>query len=203
MESVAYYIALVMVLAIPAVMPCWLLIHPFVKQWRKVGPFATYLVMSGVVFMLMVGIYRIRKPLLRIHFGVRMPLVILAAFLFGVAMYVGIRRIHRLSLPVMLGLPEISRRKGPGKLVTGGIYSQMRHPRYVEIGLVIVAAALFSNYLAAYLLLVFYSALTYLVVLLEERELKSRFGAAYEQYCKEVPRFVPRLRRASRVRVND
>jgi protein-S-isoprenylcysteine O-methyltransferase Ste14 len=28
---------------------------------------------------------------------------------------------------------------------------------------------------------------------LEERELKVRFGEAYERYCRLVPRFVPRL----------
>jgi protein-S-isoprenylcysteine O-methyltransferase Ste14 len=28
---------------------------------------------------------------------------------------------------------------------------------------------------------------------LEERELKTRFGEAYERYCRLVPRFVPRL----------
>jgi hypothetical protein len=28
----------------------------------------------------------------------------------------------------------------------------------------------------------------------EERELKARFGAAYDRYCRQVPRFIPRLR---------
>ncbi len=203
METAAYYVALAMIVTIPAFAPGWLLIHPFAQQWRKIGPFATYLIVSCIACAIMVGIYFIREPLLRIHFGVRTPLVILAALLLGVSIYIGVRRARRLSPSATLGLPEISRTRAPGKLITGGIYSHVRHPRYLEVGFSIAAIALFTNYLAVYLLLVFYIALIYLVVILEERELGRRFGTAYEEYCKEVPRFVPRLRRASRVQGNN
>jgi protein-S-isoprenylcysteine O-methyltransferase Ste14 len=29
-------------------------------------------------------------------------------------------------------------------------------------------------------------------VLLEERELRDRFGAEYEEYCRRVPRYIPK-----------
>jgi protein-S-isoprenylcysteine O-methyltransferase Ste14 len=32
----------------------------------------------------------------------------------------------------------------------------------------------------------------FLVVILEERELRQRFGDAHVEYCRRVPRFVPR-----------
>jgi protein-S-isoprenylcysteine O-methyltransferase Ste14 len=34
------------------------------------------------------------------------------------------------------------------------------------------------------------------VVLYEERTLKRRFGASYEEYCKTVPRWIPRFSKA-------
>ena len=36
-----------------------------------------------------------------------------------------------------------------------------------------------------------WTALTLLAISFEERELRTRFGAAYEDYCRQVPRFVP------------
>jgi protein-S-isoprenylcysteine O-methyltransferase Ste14 len=32
------------------------------------------------------------------------------------------------------------------------------------------------------------------VILLEENEMCGRFGAAYRDYCRAVPRFLPRIR---------
>jgi len=32
------------------------------------------------------------------------------------------------------------------------------------------------------------------LVQMEERELRERYGAEYEAYCARVPRFIPRLR---------
>jgi len=57
----------------------------------------------------------------------------------------------------------------------------------------LASVALFTNYLAVYVVLAAYLPLIYLVVVLEERELGERFGEEYERYCLAVPRFVPRL----------
>jgi protein-S-isoprenylcysteine O-methyltransferase Ste14 len=70
----------------------------------------------------------------------------------------------------------------------------MRHPRYVELSLFVLGYTLAANYLATYVLCAVMVPVLYAIVLLEERELRDRFGEAYEAYHKQVPRFVPRKR---------
>lgn len=50
-----------------------------------------------------------------------------------------------------------------------------------------------ANYPAVYLAWLLWIPGVYVTVLFEERELRQRFGAEYEEYCREVPRFIPRL----------
>lgn len=193
METVAYYLALLSVMAAPAALAVWFILHPFARWWRRVGPVGTYAAVVAVIAGLVLGIYSVRGALLRLHFGVRVPLVIASAVLFGLSLYMRVKIQRPIPPGLLLGFPEISGR-GPGQLVTSGIYSRMRHPRYVAMLFAVTAVALFTNYLASYIVAVVYVPLIYLVTVLEERELSVRFGAAYREYCRRVPRFVPRLR---------
>ena len=193
METVAYVVALVTVMAVPAAGVVWLLVHPLIRRWRRVGPVGTYLVVGAAVVGVMCGIYLARDPLLSVHFGVRAPFVCVGAVLFVTGSWIRVRVRRQLAPSVVLGLPEISPAVS-GRLVTKGIYSRMRHPRYVGVGLGVAAMAFFTNYLALYLLAAAYVPMIYLIVLLEERELVGRFGAAYLEYCETVPRFFPRVR---------
>ncbi len=56
----------------------------------------------------------------------------------------------------------------------------------------VVSTALFSNYLALYLMVPVGAAGLWLIVRLEERELVERFGDEYEMYRDRVPMFLPR-----------
>ena len=198
MEAAAYWLALVTVVAAPPFVLFWFFVHPFARQWRNLGPAKAYPILAAVVAAAMVAISQFRGPLLRTHFGVSVPLTVLAIGLFLIAFVLGLLRMKRLTPAVMLGLPELSRCGHPGTLVTEGVYAHIRHPRYVEVGLGLAALALFSNYLAAYVLALAYIPVIYLVVLLEERELRQRFGRDYEDYCRRVPRFLPRPGRQRR-----
>ena len=83
----------------------------------------------------------------------------------------------------------------PEELIIRGSYRFVRNPEYVGGLLLLVGQAiLFKSFgfllYGAVLFLLFHL----LVVLVEERMLKREFGESYEQYCRSVPRWVPRLR---------
>jgi protein-S-isoprenylcysteine O-methyltransferase Ste14 len=81
----------------------------------------------------------------------------------------------------------------PKALVARGPYRWVRNPMYVSATLMLLGeAALFrSATLAAYAGLVV-AGFHLFVVLCEEPSLRRRFGPSYEDYCRTVPRWLPR-----------
>ena len=79
-------------------------------------------------------------------------------------------------------------------LVVGGTFRYVRNPGYIAVvSLLVGQALLFGS--AAVLLYALIVAVTFhtFVVLYEEPTLRRQFGAAYEAYCRDVPRWLPRL----------
>jgi len=140
------------------------------------------------------AVYHFRESLLAISFGFKLSMAIFALVFFVASIIIaGFRGVY-LKAGIRFGWPQLADEENPGRLLTEGIYSRIRHPTYVEGGLALVSMALFSNYLAVYVLLAAYFPLIYLVVLMEERELRERFGKDYVKYSEEVPRFIPKMR---------
>ena len=83
------------------------------------------------------------------------------------------------------------------QLVVGGVYRYVRNPAYVAVIAMLVGQALFFGNLAV-LEYAFVVAIGFhlFVILYEEPTLKRTFGSDYQVYCKEVPRWIPRLRPA-------
>jgi len=82
----------------------------------------------------------------------------------------------------------------PRNLVVSGLYRYVRNPIYIAVVAVILGqAVLFADWH-----LLGYGALIWLffhvfVVAYEEPTLRQSFGAEYESYCANVPRWLPRL----------
>ena len=100
------------------------------------------------------------------------------------------------SLPSLRTLPQLTEDPTASKLLSEGIYGRIRHPRYVSVFFGALAIALFSNYLATWILQILLVPVIYLLAIIEERELLERFGEDYRRYMEQVPRFVPRSRGA-------
>jgi protein-S-isoprenylcysteine O-methyltransferase Ste14 len=79
-------------------------------------------------------------------------------------------------------------------LATTGAYAYVRHPQYV--GFVLVMFGFLLQW-PTLLTLAMFPVLVIMYTRLagtEEREARAEFGATYEQYAHDVPRFIPRLR---------
>jgi protein-S-isoprenylcysteine O-methyltransferase Ste14 len=83
----------------------------------------------------------------------------------------------------------------PKELIVRGSYRFVRNPMYVGYLLILFGEILLfkSSTLSLYLLM-FFLFLHMFVVFVEEPMLKHKFGESYEQYCKSVPRWIPRLK---------
>jgi protein-S-isoprenylcysteine O-methyltransferase Ste14 len=90
----------------------------------------------------------------------------------------------------LVGQTELS---GSGEVARYGIYARIRHPRYVGSFLAILGACLLAGIRSMWIAAAVWCVLTLIAISFEERELRTRFGAAYEDYCARVPRFFPLL----------
>jgi protein-S-isoprenylcysteine O-methyltransferase Ste14 len=83
----------------------------------------------------------------------------------------------------------------PKELVATGFYQYVRNPMYVGILATIIGHFLWfgSWNLFIYAIVVFAAFHTF-VTYYEEPTLKQKFGASYEEYLENVPRWIPRFR---------
>ena len=194
MNTARYVLALVCVLTYPLAVGSLLLAHPFISFWRRAGRSVFFAALAVLSVAAVGATYAIREPLLAVHYGTKEVLWPVALFLWGLSLYVEVQcRKHR-KLKTALGVPELDPDGQGGELVTEGIYGRMRHPRYVAVWLGTAGVALFTNYLAVYVIAVAMIPALYLVVVFEERALMDRFGLEYGLYTQKVPRFIPRAR---------
>ena len=193
MNTARYFLALFLVITLPPLFFYWLLIHPFVTFWRGKGIGPTYMLVLSVIIAGMIALFALRHFLLGVDYGTSYGLCTLGLVLLLLS--AGLRfAIHQhLDIKTLLGFPEIAPERFPRKLLTEGIYGRMRHPRYVQLLLALIGYALIANYLASYLAVALWVGGIHLIVVLEEKELRAHFGGLYDDYCRKVPRFVPRL----------
>jgi len=190
LQVVRYYTAILILFGVPVGVLMWLVIHPFHKLLRHVGLRWAYFIVAVPLTLLAGTMLWFRDVILATDYGTNYLLMALsvAPFALAMAIYLGHRKY--LTLPIQVGVPELTGGQR-GVLLTEGIYSRIRHPRYVESILWILGYALFTNYLAMYVAFLLMLPIMHIIVLLEEKELKERFGVEYEEYCRHVPRYVP------------
>ncbi len=83
----------------------------------------------------------------------------------------------------------------PAELVATGLYRYVRNPIYVGVLSILIGHFLWfqSIWMLAYAVVAFLGMHLFVIVY-EEPKLKEKFGVVYENYCKSVPRWIPKLR---------
>jgi len=179
--------ALVLFLQLPIPL-FWFVVHPQVNFWRRRRHKAAYI--TGVLFAwlpvtvcLIVFRGEIFRPdwppPWRIAAGT--ALIALEGWIFW-------RVNHALGAARLVGKTELS---GGGEVVRRGIYARLRHPRYLGSFLAILGACLLAGTHVMWIMAAGWAVLTLVAIAFEERELRARFGAAYVEYSRRVPRFLP------------
>jgi len=85
----------------------------------------------------------------------------------------------------------------PRHLVVRGLYRYVRNPMYLSVTLIVLGEALVTQSLAlAIYWAVWFLAVNLFVIGYEEPTLHRHFGASYDEYRRQVGRWIPRLRPA-------
>ena len=80
------------------------------------------------------------------------------------------------------------------ELIVTGLYRFVRNPLYIAGVLVLAGEAILFQSLGIFLYCLVMFGVFNVHVLMEETLLAEKFCARYEQYCKSVPRWIPRLK---------
>ena len=121
--------------------------------------------------------------------GYTIPLfhLILAIPIISTGAWFGIVGVKEVTL-------KVAETHRPNKVISTGVYSRIRHPQYF--------GAILSHIGISFLLSSFYSIITTPLIIgviwifswKEEKELTREFGKIYEDYKKETPMLIPRIR---------
>jgi protein-S-isoprenylcysteine O-methyltransferase Ste14 len=83
----------------------------------------------------------------------------------------------------------------PRRLVVRGLYGYVRNPMYLSVTTIILGEALVSRSLAlATYWVIWFACVNLFVMGYEEPTLRRQFGASYDEYTREVGRWVPKFR---------
>ena len=165
----------------------WLVLHTGVSFWRRhvrLGYWVAVLLawgggdwllyhFRGVVFPLQ------QRPLAVVIVG--LALIAADVIIFVTAETVlGGRR--------LVGHAELT---GSGEIATRGLYTRLRHPRYLGMMAAVLGACVLAGSWTLWVVAACWWLVAMATIRLEERELRRRFGTAYDEYARRVPALLP------------
>jgi protein-S-isoprenylcysteine O-methyltransferase Ste14 len=81
----------------------------------------------------------------------------------------------------------------PRQLVVRGLYRYVRNPMYLSVTAIVLGEVLLTRSMALLIYwIVWFIAANIFVLLYEEPTLRNQFGPAYDAYCRDVGRWLPK-----------
>lgn len=121
------------------------------------------------------------------------PLVAVQGAVWAVALAIGYLSFRSISIRHFLGLTAVGQGKGrrrpSDRLITTGIYGEVRNPQFLSGLLLLWARDLTRTGLVVSVILSLYMLIA---TRIEEKRLLRKFGDEYARYMAKVPRFIPR-----------
>lgn len=183
------YLALVIFFLDLPVPIYWFILHPFTKFWQRNIRSAFWFAglgswIAGAIFVIIARHQLLRKNTPSSLTALAAVPLIAADFilLYYSGKFLGGKK--------LVGHAELS---GKSELTIGGLYKYVRHPRYTGMIFGIVGACMIAQTKFATILGAIWLSCLLVSIFLEEREMRHRFGAAYEEYSRVTPRFLPRF----------
>jgi protein-S-isoprenylcysteine O-methyltransferase Ste14 len=184
-------VALATIMLWPVIPLMWIPVHAATEFFRRLGR-TTYLFVAIFWIAAAYLIFLNRGIILSHRFEIPLLLSIAGLILFVAGTFLHIWTAALLTFPGIVGIHEISEPQG-SRLVDRGPFSAVRHPTYLAHTMMFLGVFLFTGSISVGILTISdFIVVNAVIIPLEERELLQRFGGAYREYIKKVPRLIPR-----------
>ena len=184
----ARYIALLVFFLDLPVPVYWLILHPLTDFWRRRVRAAFWI--AGLGSWTIGGVFVTFARHKLVAAGAPSVLASVCGMgLIAIDVVVLLRADRDLGHSKLVGHAELT---GKLELTLTGLYAYVRHPRYTGMIAAVAGACVIAGTAWSWKCFAAWFALVMISILLEEREMRSRFGEIYQEYCRRVPRFVPR-----------
>ncbi len=185
-------LALMTIILWPLVPLFWIPVHCMTGVFRRLGIF-TYIIPIITWFPYAYTVYMNSEIILK-----WMVLTPLFLEITGIIIFIagGILQLWTgklLGIKGLIGIPEIIPQV-KGRLIKEGPYSIVRHPTYLAHTLLYGGVFLMSGYISTGIVTIIdLIVINTVVIPLEEKELRNRFGDEYIEYSKKTKAFLPFL----------
>jgi protein-S-isoprenylcysteine O-methyltransferase Ste14 len=189
MTSLARATSLIAIFVLAFEMPVpiyWLILHQPVLFWRKHVRAAFLVAVVAAWGIVDVLLYRFRLELFR-RDGLSW-LALLGLVLIGVDVFTFTKSEAVLGGRRIVGHSELA---GSRELIARGLYTRVRHPRYLGMMSGVLGACLIVALPPLWAASVVWLFLALLTIRAEEHELHARLGPAYAAYAERVPALLP------------